>query len=125
MSTAADLIAAHWRHANARDWSSFGALLHPAMRYECPQTREFADGAVGYLEMFRTWPGDWRAEVQRLFGSADEAVSVVRFCVGDEVMTGLSLFTLQDGLIRQVTDYWPEDYEPPARATPHLQRRPA
>lgn len=121
-----NIIQDHWDFANRRDWSAFARLLHPSLYYDCPQTREYIDGAAGYLEMFTTWPGDWRADIVKLVCDEREGLSVIRFVVGAEVMSGLSLFELDDGgLITRVTDHWPEPYEPPPRATPHLQRRPA
>lgn len=117
-------IQSHWDLSNDRDWEAFAKLLHPALRYECPQTREYIEGAVGYLEMFKTWPGEWRAGVEKLICSEKEGLSVIKFLVGKDVMTGLTVFEFTDGLIAKVTDYWPEEYEPPSRATPHLKRHP-
>lgn len=120
------ILQTHWDLANRRDWPAFARLLHPALVYDCPQTREYIDGAEGYLDMFVTWPGDWRAELVKLVCDEREGLSVIRFVVGTEVMSGLSLFELDDsGLITRVTDHWPEAYEPPPRVSPHLKRRPA
>ena len=118
------LIQTHWKLANARDWSEFADLLHPKLIYEVPQTREYIDGGQGYLEMFSTWPGDWAASIKHLVCEEAKAVCVIDFVVGAEVMTGISIFELNNGLITKVTDYWPEPYEPPARVTPHMKRRP-
>ncbi|QLQ00343.1 MAG: nuclear transport factor 2 family protein [Burkholderiaceae bacterium] len=120
-----DVIEAHWRFANARDWGRFDALLHPDLNYEVPQTREYVEGAAGYSEMFRTWPGDWRVTVRHLVCEEARAVCVIDFHVDGCCMTGISFFALAGGLITEVTDYWPEPYEPPTRATPVMKRRPA
>lgn len=119
-------IEAHWATANDRDWPSFAALLAPDLHYRAPQTREYLDGAEGYLDMFRTWPGDWRAVVRELICEAEVAVSRIDFVVGAETMTGLSFFRLDAaGHIAEVTDWWPEPYEPPPRVTAWLKREPA
>lgn len=126
MSTASrDLIERHWRLANARDWAGFAELLHPALQYEVPQTREYIEGADGYVEMFRTWPGDWRATVKQLVAEPHQAVSVIDFQVGGEHMTGITVFVVAGGRIAAVTDYWPDPYDPPPRTTPVLKRRAA
>ena len=70
MTDTAEIVRRYWALANARAWDEFATLLAPAMRYEVPQTREFAEGAAAYLELFRTWPGDWRAEVDRVGAAA-------------------------------------------------------
>jgi SnoaL-like domain len=118
------LILQHWELANARRWSEFALLLHPDLRYEVPQTREYIDSGPGYLEMFNTWPGEWRATVKHLVCEESKAISVIDFLVGGETMTGISIFELSGQLISGVTDYWPEPYEPPPRSTPYMKRRP-
>jgi SnoaL-like domain len=118
------LILQHWDLANARRWSEFGQLLHPQLHYEAPQTREYIESGGGYLEMFSTWPGDWTAAVKHLVCEQSKAICIIDFVVGRETMTGISIFELDGALISRVTDYWPEPYEPPARSTPHMKRRP-
>jgi hypothetical protein len=117
------LIQKHWDTANVRQWSEFKALLHPHLRYEVPQTREYAESGEGYFELFRTWPGHWQASIKHLVCEANKAVCVIDFAVGSKVMTGISIFELSDGKIAKVTDYWPDPYDPPPRQTPHLKRR--
>jgi SnoaL-like domain len=118
------LILRHWTLANARDWDEFSLLLHPDLKYEVPQTREYIDSGQGYLEMFRTWPGNWKAVVQRVICEDASAVCVIDFVVGQETMCGISFFELATSSIVKVTDYWPDPYDPPARATSLMKRRP-
>ena len=118
-----EVIEAHWQRSNAREWVEFAKLLHPNLRYEVPQTREYIESSEGYLEMFRTWPGDWTAKIQTLVCDEKQGICVIDFVVGNEVMVGISIFQVAEGLIHQVIDYWPEPYEPPARETTHLKRR--
>ncbi len=117
------IIESHWQLGNERDWDGFGKLLHPQLRYEVPQTREYVDSGTGYLEMFRTWPGVWSAKIKTLVCDESQGIAVIDFAVGSEVMTGISIFQIADGLITQVTDYWPEPYEPAPRATAQMKRR--
>lgn len=119
------LILQHWDLANARRWSEFAQLLHPELLYEAPQTREYVESGAGYLEMFSTWPGEWKAEITQLVCDEAKAICIIDFTVGGETMTGISVFELDGRLISRVTDYWPEPYDPPPRVTPHLKRRPA
>ena len=118
-------ILQHWELANARNWSEFKKLLADDLTYEVPQTREYIDSGNGYFEMFRTWPGDWRATIQHLVCEGDRAICVIDFDVGEDKMTGISIFELRSGRLAKVTDYWPAPYEPPVRETPHMKRRPA
>jgi SnoaL-like domain len=118
------LILQHWELANARRWSEFSHLLHPDLQYEVPQTREYIESGPGYLEMFSTWPGDWRATIKHLVCEESKAICVIDFLVGGETMAGISIFELSGPLISGVTDYWPEPYEPPPRSTSYMKRRP-
>lgn len=117
------LIEDHWHYANARVWTKFSALLHPDLRYEVPQTREYLESGDGYLDLFKTWPGNWTAKIKNLVCEANAAICVIEFVVENDSMTGISVFSIESGLITTVTDYWPEPYEPPPRKSSHLKRR--
>ena len=117
------IVEAHWNSANARDWATFGRLLDPALQYEVPQTREYIEGAEGYLDMFSTWPGDWKAQIKTLVCEGERAASIIDFIVDDSVMTGITVFAFSCGRITSVTDYWPDSYEPPPRQSAHMKRR--
>jgi SnoaL-like domain len=116
------LVEAHWLTANDRNWPGFSALLHPDLRYEVPQTREYIEGGEGYLDMFRTWPGNWTANIREFVCEGHKAVTIIDFVVGHETMTGITVFEAAGGFLTKVTDYWPEPYEPPRRETAHLRR---
>lgn len=117
-----EVIEAHWDRSNAKEWVEFAKLLHPDLRYEVPQTGEYIESSEGYLEMFQTWPGDWTVNIKNLVCEKNQAICVVNFFVGNEVMTGISIFEVAEGLILRVTDYWPQSYEPPTRETKHMKR---
>lgn len=119
-----DLIVRHWQLANHRRWEAFAELLHQDLVYEVPQTREYIESGEGYLDMFRTWPGDWVAEIQDLVCEPHKAVCIINFKVGPERMTGISVFGVAQGQICSVTDYWPDPYEPPPRLSTYFKRRP-
>jgi hypothetical protein len=118
-----EIIELHWSSANARDWTTFGGLIAPELLYEAPQSRERIRSGEGYLDMFRTWPGNWKADIKQLVCQPGAAVSRIEFIVGHETMTGITFFELTpDGLICKVTDYWPETYEPQPRVTKYMER---
>lgn len=118
------LILRHWDLANKRQWAEFQTLLAADLAYEVPQTREYIESGQGYFEMFRTWPGNWKATIKHLVCDGDKAVCVIDFEVDADTMTGISVFELRAGKIVKVTDYWPAPYDPPPRETTYLKRRP-
>jgi len=116
------LVARFWATANARDWPAFAALLHPDLLYRVPQTRERVRGREAFVDFFATWPGTWVAHTRTLIADGTEAVTTIDFEVDGDVMTGISLFNCDGGLVRGIVEYWPTAYEPPPRASRHVER---
>ena len=126
MDTAA-AARAFWDTAEARDWDAFADLLADDVVYEMPQTRERIRGREAYVRFNREYPGDWHATVVRIVPGPSSAftwVSVESMGKGEDGSeTGLSVLDFApDGTISRVTDFWPEQYEPPA-GREHLVER--
>lgn len=119
---AEEIVLLHWQAANARDWTCFATLLAPELIYEVPQTRERVRGSAGYLEFFRTWPGNWRADIVQLIADGQRAVTTIDFISDAGRETGISFFEVREGLISRITDYWPSAYDPPPRMTACIER---
>ena len=119
---ARQVIELYWRYANARQWDDFSSLLDPNVVYEVPQTRERVQGREGYRDFNVTYPEGWTAVVTSLISEGDQGVSVIDFNINGKVATGISFFTLSQGLITKIVDYWPEEYEPPHRNTKYVER---
>lgn len=121
-----ELIERYWACARARDWSGFGALLHPEVVYEVPQTRERVRGREAYVEFNATWPDDWDADVLEVIANGERGFSRIAFYPNrldrSQVQHGLCVFGFRDGLIAHLLDYWPEPYEPPARHGGSVER---
>jgi hypothetical protein len=97
----------------ARDWDAWAALLHPAVVYEIPQSRERIRGRDRYLRFNQEYPGDWHLRPKVTI--ADERHGVVWFewLLDGRADDGMAFFGFANGLITSVTDFWPEPYEPP------------
>jgi hypothetical protein len=63
--------------------------------------------------------------IKHLVCESSMAICIIDFTAGGEIMMGIYVFEVSEGLITRVTDYLPESYEPPHRQTPFLKRRPA
>lgn len=124
MTEAHDVIAAYWAAAEARDWDAFSALCADDVLYRGPQTREQVRGRAAYLRFNKEgFDYAWHITVQRIVGAGRHAASWVEFTTESGSMTGLCFFEFgDDGLITQITDFWPEPYELPADRA-HLVER--
>lgn len=122
---AEELVRLFWERANARDWAGMGRLLAPGLRYEVPQTREFIAGLDGFVDFFATWPQPWAVTLEQLVAADGGDVALqMRFEDGGPAQTALGFYRVDDGQITAIREFWPEPYEPPPRASRHIQRLP-
>ena len=123
METTTKIVSRYWATAEARDWAAFGALLAQDVVCELPQTRERVEGRAGVVRFNAEYPGDWHLSLVRVIGEDRNACTWITVTLAGEELTGLSFFEFtDDGLIRRITDFWPESYEPPA-GREHLVQR--
>jgi hypothetical protein len=124
MSSTRDVIEEYCRTLEARDWDGFAAVLAEGVRYEIPQTGEVIEGREKYVRFNREYPGEWHIWPVRLVAEGEHAALWISFEVGGERVHGIGFFTVAGGLVREISDFWPEPYEPPA-GREHLVTRAA
>jgi ketosteroid isomerase-like protein len=117
-----ELISAYYGALNARDWTGLGALLDDDILYEVPQTRERVRGREAYIDFNRTFPGDWSLEIKRLIVDSTRGAAELISRVDGEVSDAVVFFEFRDDRISQITDYWPERYDPPTRMSRFVER---
>ncbi|MFF3954274.1 nuclear transport factor 2 family protein [Streptomyces sp. NPDC001890] len=128
MTTTADLravVETYWSAADARDWDAFAATLADEVLFDLPQTRERIRGKERYVRFNREYPGDWRVRMERVVADGQERQAAVRtrFTAGGEELHAIHFFVFDaTGRISEITDFWPEPYEPPA-GREHLVER--
>lgn len=123
MTRSHDAVVAYWTAAEARDWPAFAALLTDDVVYDLPQTRQLIRGKEKYLEFNVEYPADWHLTVEMAVGEERHAATWARFVVGGEEQQALSFFEFDEGgLIKKITDFWPEPYEAPT-GREHLVER--
>lgn len=117
-----DLAESFITSLEARDWDAWAGLLHPAVVYEIPQSRERIRGRDRYLQFNQEYPGDWHLWPKVVI--ADERHGVVWFewRLDGRTDDAMVFFEFANGLITRVTDFWPEPYEPPS-GREHLVER--
>lgn len=116
------LIATFLDSLERRDWPGFEAILDHEVVYEMPQSRERIRGRQGYVQFNRDYPGDWHLSPHRIIAEDDAGVAWFSWTLDGETGDGIAFFSVVEGRITSVTDFWPEPFEPrPGRE--HLVER--
>lgn len=112
----ADVVREFWRLMATNDFSSVAAVLAPEFVLEWPQSRERIRGAERFARLNREYParGPWRFTIQRLVAGAAEVVTDVTVTDGAVTARAISFFTLENGRIARIVEFWPEPYAAPA-----------
>jgi ketosteroid isomerase-like protein len=97
----------------ARDWDTWAGLLHPAVVYEIPQSRERIRGRDRYLQFNQEYPGDWHLRPKVVIADEQHGVVWFEWRLDGRSDDAMAFFEFTGGLITRVTDFWPEPYEPP------------
>ncbi len=119
-----DLVRLYVERLEARDWDGVEQVLHPQVVYRLPQTGEVVRGRDAYLRWNREYPDVWHLRLVEAY--ADEAGAAARLDVaidGEPDTTPAVVFVrVADGLLSEITDFWPAPYEPPS-GREHLAER--
>jgi len=100
----------------SNDFASVADVLAEDFVLEWPQSKERIRGPQNFVRMNMEYPshGRWTFEIHRLVGGAQEVVSDVSISDGVQQARAISFFTVADGRITRLTEYWPEPYAAPA-----------
>lgn len=111
-----DTVREFWRLMASNNFSSVAAVLAPDFILEWPQSRERVRGAERFARLNQEYPahGPWQFEIRRLIGSGTGVVSEVAITDGVQSATAISFFTVREGRICHLLEYWPDPYPAPA-----------
>lgn len=114
--TAEDVVREYWRLMATNNFASVAAVLAHDFVLEWPQSNERIRGAANFVRMNAEYPshGPWRFEVHRIVASQTTAVSDVGVTDGVQTGRALSFFTVSQGKISRLLEFWPEPYAAPA-----------
>lgn len=123
-SEARNAVREFWRLMGTNEFDSVTTVLASDFVLEWPQSRERIRGGERFARMNREYPtaGRWRFDVHRLVADGDTVVTHVTVSDGTAEATAVSFFTVVDGCITHVLEFWPDAYEPPVGRA-HLTER--
>ncbi len=111
------VVREFWRRMASNDFASVGDVLTDDFVLEWPQSNERIRGGENFARMNMEYPahGPWRFEILRIVAAGEEAVSDVRVTDGVQAGRAISFFTLAQGRIGCIVEFWPERFAAPAR----------
>lgn len=110
------VVEEFWRLMATNDFFAVARVLSDNFVLEWPQSQERIRGAENFAKMNAEYPahGVWRFTINRLVAGESEIVSDVSITDGVVAARAISFFTISDGKIEKLVEYWPDPYPAPA-----------
>ena len=108
------VVRKFWRLMGTNDFHAVQAVLAEGFVLEWPQSKERIRGADSFARMNAEYPahGPWSFAVNRLLTSGNEVVTQVSVTDGVQRAEPISFFTVEQGKIVRLVEYWPDPTEP-------------
>jgi hypothetical protein len=114
--TAESVVRRFWELMSSNDFARVGEVLADSFIAEWPQSNERIRGRSNYTRINIEYPshGRWVFTLQQLVANASQVVTDVSFTDGVQWARAISFFTVENGEITQMVEYWPENYPAPS-----------
>ncbi len=118
------LLRSYVERLEVRDWAAVEDVLHPDVVYRLPQSGEVVRGRAAYLRWNQEYPDVWHLRLVDAYGDDTGGAARLDVAVDGEPGTvdALVFVRVAHGVLTEITDFWPEAYEPPA-GREHLAER--
>lgn len=118
---AESVVREFWRLMGTNDFQAVKAVLAENLVVEWPQSRERIRGPDNFARMNAEYPanGRWRFRVNEIVADKDRVVTQVSINDGEQSAEPISFFTVRNGKIVRMVEYWPEPF-PAAENRRHL-----
>ncbi len=123
-ANAIEVVESFWKLMASNNFRSVGLLLSDDFVLEWPQSGERIRGRDNFAAMNEEYPahGRWEFTVNKIIGSDVEAVSDVSVTDGVQQARVVSFFTIENGQILRMIEFWPDNYPAPENRR-HLVER--
>lgn len=118
------VVERFWQLMASNDFQRTAEVLAADFVLEWPQSGERIRGAERFARMNQEYPahGSWRFDVRRMVAGDAEVVKEVDVTDGVQTTRAVSFFTIENGRIVRIVEYWPEAYAAPENRA-HLVER--
>ena len=115
MPSPVEVASEFWRLMATNDFHSVSTVLAPDFVLEWPQSQERIRGAERFARVNQEYPahGPWHFTINRLIGDEAEAVTDVTVTDGVQTARAISFFTVAQGKVTRLVEYWPDPYAAP------------
>lgn len=112
---AVEIVEKFWDLMKTNDFRSVGSILSDDYLVEWPQSNERIRGRNNFAAMNEEYPahGRWQFTINTIVGNDDEAVSDVSITDGVQAVRAISFFTVREGKIVKMIEYWPDNFAAP------------
>jgi ketosteroid isomerase-like protein len=110
-----EVVKRYWSLMQSNDFRSVGQVLSDDFVLEWPQSNERIRGRDNLASMNEEYPahGIWRFTVNKILGDEIDVVSDVSLTDGVQVARVISFFTVTDGKICKMVEFWPDPFTAP------------
>lgn len=110
------VVREFWRLMATNRFESVQHVLAADFVMEWPQSKERIRGAENFARMNTEYPsqGVWQFRINRVVAGEDAVVTQVSITDGVQSAEPISFFTVVNGRITRLVEYWPEPYPAPA-----------
>lgn len=109
------LVEQFWQLMASNDFFSVSAVLSEDFVLEWPQSGERIRGAENFAKMNAEYPahGPWIFTVHQIVAEHEKLVSDVSITDGVQWARALSFFTVANGKIQKIVEFWPDPFVAP------------
>ena len=121
-----EVVVAFWTAMGASRFDDLPPLIGDVFVCDWPHTAERIVGRENFIEVQRIYPGAGSITIERLVeDGAGQVATQFRVAWDGTVVFAVSYFTLVEGRIAHLLEWWPEPYGPPAWRAHLVERVPS
>ena len=119
-----DVVLAFWDAMKSNDFAKASECLSPDFEGFWPQSGELIVGRDNFTAINSNYPtkGVWVFDIHSLVGDGDEVVTDVSVTDGVEKARVITFHTLENGLISNQKEFWPDPMEAQAWRSKWVKR---
>lgn len=101
------IIQNFWHIIDRAAFDELTSVMHDDARITLPNTREIFPTRQHYIDFNKAYPGRWHVRIERISPCGDDWMSIVELSDGaEQSLYGIALFTLRQGKISTITEYY-------------------